>query len=332
MIRALKSALPDTRIILFSSVPRWFWQGVPVDGLFPGRPSPVAVEENGVPSGELTGKNLTSFLGNEQKLLKEEVELQKKLGADLIVTDIDPLPVRAAEENRLPALAIGNFTWDWILQRMCPGLTEETSRISRMYSWGTYLKLPMGPDHSPFQRKEGIPLLRGGPEGDPDRVRDLLPKTGIKCLVAFRHLPSGFPEVPPDGIEPFTSLPGPVPQGWPNIHHVILAERGASFADLLAAADMVIAKPGYGIVSQILAMGKPAVLLQRGAFPEERYLIEALDGRPGTIMLPTDDLECVWETAGTVARELNLEPNPASGLGVLAGTISGLLSDPASFF
>ncbi|HPJ27859.1 MAG TPA: hypothetical protein PLM22_02920, partial [Candidatus Sabulitectum sp.] len=76
---------------------------MPVDGSFPGRPSPVAVEQKGVPSARLTGENLIHFLGNEQELLKEEVKLQRKLGADLILTDIDPLPVRAAEVNRLPA-------------------------------------------------------------------------------------------------------------------------------------------------------------------------------------------------------------------------------------
>ncbi|HRW78076.1 MAG TPA: hypothetical protein P5207_05350, partial [Candidatus Sabulitectum sp.] len=310
----------------------WFWQGVPVDGSFPGRPSPVAVEENGVPSARLTGENLIDFLGNERELLKEEVKLQRELGADLIVTDIDPLPVRAAEVNRLPALAMGNFTWDWILRRMCPDLAEEAGRVSRMYRWGTYLKLPMGPDHSPFRRKKDIPLLRGGPEGDPERVTGLFPNTGIRCLVAFRHLPEGFPAIPPEGIEPFTSLPEPAAEGWLNINHGILEQKGACFADLFAAADVVIAKPGYGIVSQILAAGKPAVLISNGAFPEERYLLGALRGRQGTAVLTPDGENAPFGTAASVLREGPLEPFPASGLGVLAEMIRRELCKTASFF
>ncbi len=290
----------------------------------------MAVEENGVPSGRLTGESLIDFLSNEQELLKEEVKLQRELAADLIVTDIDPLPVRAAEANRLPALAIGNFTWDWILKRMRPDLVEEAGRVSRMYRWGTYLKLPMGPDHSPFHHKKDIPLLRGGPEGNPERVRELLPESGIKCMVAFRHLPAGFKRVPPGGIEPFTSLPEPTAEGWLNIHHGILEERGACFADLLAAADVVIAKPGYGIVSQILAMGKPAVLLQRGIFPEERYLLEALKERRCTAVLTPDDGRDPFGTAAGVLQEGPVEPYPASGLGVLAGTIKGMVTTHTS--
>ncbi len=244
-----------------------------MDSVIPGKLSPVAVEKKGIPSVELTGRNLNTFIREEPRLLREEISLQRELRAGMIVTDIDPLPVRAAQENGIPAIGIGNFTWDWILEGMCPERTGQIKKVSRMYQRGTYLRLPMGPCHSPFRFTVDMPLLRGGPEGDPGRVAHLLPREGLRCLMAFRHLPGDFPEMPPMGVAPFTSLPEQARPGWPNIHHRTLAAAGAGFADLVAAADVVVTKPGYGIVSQILAMGKRAILVPGGAFPEEEYLL-----------------------------------------------------------
>src|SRR5262249_7762885 len=50
-------------------------------------------------------------------------------GARLVVADVPPLPIVAAAALGLPAIAISNFTWDWIYEdydarRLAPGLVE----------------------------------------------------------------------------------------------------------------------------------------------------------------------------------------------------------------
>lgn len=297
-----------------------------MDSIFPGKLSPVAVEKNGIPNRELTGEKLSTFIREEPRLLREEVSLQRDLRTGMVVTDIDPLPVRAAEENGIPAIGIGNFTWDWILERMCPERTGQIEKVSRMYQWGTYLRLPMGPCHSPFRSTVDIPLLRGGPEGDPGRVEHLLPEAGLRCLIAFRHLPGDFPEKPPKGVAPFTSLPEQVRPGWPNIHHRTLAAAGAGFADLVASADVVVTKPGYGIVSQILAMGKRAILVPGGVFPEEEYLVNSFQGSEAVRLVDQGNMEYLFTEVLKLADRPSPLPVQAPGAEFITAFIVKSLS------
>jgi L-arabinokinase len=317
----LKRSGSQTHITIASSSPDWFWNETPVDAVIPGSLSPTAVEKNGIPDRELTAARLRKFLGMEKELLAEETRLQREIAADLVVTDIDPLPVKAALMNRIPAVGIGNFTWDWILGEMCPDMKEQTGRIANMYSSGTYLRLPLGPDHSPFNTTLDMPLLRGGSPGNTERVKKLLPEDGLKYLVAFRHLPKGFPEKAPEGVTVFTALPEPQSPGWLNISHRELVKNNASFADLVASADVVITKPGYGIVSQILAMGKRAVLVPFLSFPEEKYLLNGLVGRNATAVVHAESVRQVFSKAAETAGKPVPEPVYSNGCLLIAAFI-----------
>jgi len=302
LIRTVKERYPGVSISLVSSAPDWFWEGAAVGRIVQGNLSPITLEKNGVPDRELTAANLSKFLSMEKDLLSEQLHLQSATAADLVITDIDPLPVKAADINSIPAIGIGNFTWDWILSEMCPDLKEETDRIAEMYSTGIYLRLPMGPDHSPFKTSFEMPLLRGGPRGRPEQVKNLLPQEGVRCLVAFRHLPESFPAEFPEGMTVITSMPQPQKPGWLNIPQKTLSVHEASFADLVAAADVVITKPGYGIVSQILSMGKPAVLVPGGMFPEEKHLLSALKHRESTEITDISCCSHLFQKAMKVTR------------------------------
>ncbi|MCK5840679.1 MAG: hypothetical protein KAH31_00815, partial [Candidatus Sabulitectum sp.] len=219
--------------------------------------------------------------------LRTEVARQLLLKPDLVISDIDPLPVKAAGVNSIPALGIGNFTWDWIIKEMFPDMRAEAALVADMYHHGTYLKLPMSPDHSPFRSTVNIPLLRGGPPGNPDKVRDLLPAGNI-CLVALREIPRGVELSVPDYFTAVSCLPEPIHRICQNITPSELADAGATFADLVAACDVLLTKPGYGIISQILTMGKKAVLLTGRKFPEEKYLLDTLENRYGISLINTN--------------------------------------------
>ncbi|MBN1541735.1 hypothetical protein JW992_06280, partial [candidate division KSB1 bacterium] len=57
----------------------------------------------------------------------------------------------------------------------------------------------------------------------------------------------------------------------------LLAEGQIPFEAVLAAADVVIAKPGYGIVSDVLANRTPILYIPRRDFSEDPILCRALD-------------------------------------------------------
>ncbi len=312
LIRVYRLKCPDSHITVASDVPRWFWDGSEIDSFIPGSPSPIAVEKDGDIDLKTTQLHFQDFILKSYDYLKTEVAKQHDLNPDLVITDIDPLPVKAAEINSIPALGISNFTWDWIMKEMFPDLREEAKLIADMYHHATYLKLPPGPDHSPFHSAIDVPLLRGGPRGNPEKVNKLLPPGRI-CLVALRELPPGVELSIPEGFTAVSSLPKPVHHLCHNITHSELSGAGATFADLVAACDVVVTKPGYGIVSQILTMGKRAVLFTGRKFPEEECLLSPLLCRSGTSLIDIDGTASTQSEISKVMEERCPAPVQSNG-------------------
>ncbi len=311
LIRVYRLKYPDTHITVASNIPLWFWEGSKIDSIISGSPSPIVVEKDGDIDLEATRTHFYHFADHSSSYLKAETQRQSLLKPDLVISDIDPLPVKAAENNSVPALGISNFTWDWIIKEMFPDMGYEAAIVADMYHHGTYLKLPMSPDHSPFRSTTNVPLLRGGPPGNPDKVMDLLPAGNI-CLVALREIPPGIELSVPDNFSAVSCLPEPVHRICYNITPSELADAGATFADLVAACDVLLTKPGYGIISQILTMGKKAVLLTGRRFPEEKCLVDALQDISGISLInmsrpsPSDiDIPAAMELKENVAAISN---------------------------
>jgi L-arabinokinase len=55
-----------------------------------------------------------------------------------------------------------------------------------------------------------------------------------------------------------------------------LAAHGMTYLDLVAAADVVVTKPGYGIVTDAIACRTRMVYTERGDFPEYPILVEGM--------------------------------------------------------
>lgn len=295
LMLAFREQFHNAEVIVASDVPRWFWRGTGITGIVRGSPSPTVEESGWEIDLAATRKKLMDFLDRLDSLLAEELKFHEDLGVDLVVSDIDPLPVAAASAAGIPAFGIGNFTWDWILAELFPDLKLDIARVSLLYSKGTYLRLPMGPPgHNPFKTTVDVPLLASGHCSDTREVRHLF-TNGLLCLVALRELPpGGLPDLP-QGFLALSSSPEPLSSGILNITPKELSSRGLVFSDLVAAADVVISKAGYGIISQILALGKPCVLLTGRGFPEERFLLEHMRERNTTVILKPGeerDLSC----------------------------------------
>ena len=321
LIRVYRQNHPGTDIIVASNVPPWFWNASEINTLIPGSPSPVVVEKDGNIHTEATLVHYRNFLKNRADYLKAEVKKQQQLKPDLIITDIDPLPVKAAETNDTPALGIANFTWDWIMMEMFPDLANEAALVSEMYRHGTYLKLPMGPKHCPFHSTVEIPLLRGGPPGHREKAVPLLPH-GKTCLIALRETPPGVSLILPEHVSAVSSLPEPAHQNCFNITPTALSAAGATFADLIGACDVVISKPGYGIISQILAMGKKAILLTGRQFPEEPYLLSVLNGKPGVLLLGKQSSVSLQEVVANLLQQKSPPASTSEGAEFIASLIN----------
>ena len=62
------------------------------------------------------------------------------------------------------------------------------------------------------------------------------------------------------------------------------------YQDLVAAADVVVTKPGYGIVSECVANGTPLLYTSRGAFVEYDVFVEEMPRVLRCRFMPQEDL------------------------------------------
>jgi L-arabinokinase len=89
-----------------------------------------------------------------------------------------------------------------------------------------------------------------------------------------------------DEFQFLTTQPLPYPVG--NVRMAAL--DGLRYEDLVAQADVVITKPGYGIVSECLANRVPVLYTARGDFAEYDRLVEGLQRFGVCGFIGNDDL------------------------------------------
>lgn len=285
IIENLLEASPGANVTVVTGGSPWFWSQTEGISFVRWASGPVPLEMPGRIDHRATRLSLAGFPGRIEDHLRCCRGILETTGADLVITDIDPVPAAAAFEIGLDCLAIGNFTWDWIYREMFPDLGEICDALAGLYSTAHYLRLPLGPPHNPFKTSEAVGLVPGGSSRNAARAREIL-GTDQALLVTLRDpFRAGTTELaPPDGWRAFCSLPHQGLRGVENIPPQELQERGIRYADLAAAADALLITPGYGTVSMALALGKPVIALDRDDFPEVPYLIEPLLERPASIL------------------------------------------------
>jgi len=279
------------------------------------------------------------FLAEIPERLEYEAEFLRANGIGLVVSDISALAVRAASEIGIPAIGVSNFTWDWILELWCgngDGWIVETLRES--YALGTcQLRLPFGPEASSFPSSEPAPLISRRAETTPARVREMLElgpgRLAVVCPGGWTADEWPAIQAEPGDFQLVTVGDLPITADAPCLSLGHSLPRGLGMPDLIAAADVVLGKPGYGLASECLTHRVPFAMLERPGFRETPCLIAEMQGsgRCSVATLETffsGEWEAVLEgalTGGSDWREIDPDPPGATAariLEILAENIS----------
>ena len=249
------------------------------------------------------------------RLADYEAEMLRGEGADLVVADIPSIPLEAAAAAGIPAVAVGNFSWDWIYS---PFVARDPrwSRVVRMFAEGyrqarVLLKLPFSPAMSDFPKQVAVPLLaRPGRDrraeiarltgADPGRRWVLLSFTSLDWNDAARREVEAL-----HGHEFFTVRPLAW-AGCRNIHAV--AREQVSFSDVLASCEAVVSKPGFGILSECVVNRKPFIYADREDFIEYPLLERELKRYLKNVHLPAAELYAGRLGAALAAVETAPDP------------------------
>lgn len=226
----------------------------------------------------------------------------------LVVGDIPPLAFAAAAVAGIPSCALGNFTWDWIYEgyeetaAVAPGMVE---RIREAYSraregW----RLPMHGGFETFGNVVDVPFVaRHSARGRNDVRRAFgLPLDRPLVLSSFGGY--GLRDLPLDRADCLdryglviteTSAQG-APGGRAShpmvfpLEETDIYERGFRYEDLVKAVDVVLTKPGFGIIAECLASDTALVYTSRGRFREYDVLIREMPQFLRCVFMPQEDL------------------------------------------
>jgi hypothetical protein len=206
--------------------------------------------------------------------------------ARVVLGDVPPLAFVAAAEAGVSSFALANFSWDWIyrhLSRRSPELSEAADFCAAAYaSCDRLLRLPFAGDMSAFTAIEDVPLVARLPKQSRVDARQRLGlPSGRLVLLSFGGL--GLPGFDPTVLAPLAEYHfcavGDLPSGPPNLtvlERAALRAAGVGYEDVVGAADCVVTKPGYGIVSDAIGAGTPIVYTERGDFPEFPILVRGM--------------------------------------------------------
>ncbi len=283
---------------------------------------------------ERSAAEAARFHASFAELVRSEAAWLRAAGARVVLGDVPPLAFAAAAEAGVPSVALANFSWDWIyrhLGRRHPLLREAAEQAALAYGRaGLLLRLPFAGDVSAFPRVEDVPLVARRPavaEAQARRRLGLDARPAV--LLSFGGL--GMPGLEPSALGRLGDyqflLTGAVGGGEaPNLRRIAneeLAAAGLGYADLVGAADVVVSKPGYGIVTDCIGSGTRLVYTERGDFPEYEVLVAGMARYLPVAHVSNDDLRA-GRLLGALERVRSLdfpEPPRLDGASVAAERI-----------
>jgi hypothetical protein len=278
VIRALLSRRPAAHISIRTAAPAHLFRALGDGDRERVDVQPVRTDTGVVQVGSLnldeedTVREAACFHATFDQRVAAESDLLQRTGADVVVGDIPPLAFAAAARAGVPSVAIGNFTWDWIysaypaFEHLAPDVLPQ---IRLAYATATRaLRLPFHGGFEPMAAvTRDIPLIARRSARNAADTRRTLGVGGNR--------PAVLPSFGAYGVDlPLAQLRRS--DRFALIEPVHTPPDGLLYPDLVAAADVVVSKPGYGIVSECVANDTALLYTSRGRFIEYDVFVAAM--------------------------------------------------------
>ncbi len=222
---------------------------------------------------------------------------------DAVYFDIAAMGVLVAEKLGVPAIGMGNFSWDWIYDDLINGdcnyaknVVSQSERLEfarfrelhrEIYSKShALMTLPYSGNFSSFTCTHyQLPWV--GNYATYDRAT-VLERLGLNPDKKFALYSFGGHDIPAMNV-----LDWFLPDDWNvlvvghdfkstdngvlSFTNAVIREVGVGYTDIVAAVDVVVTKPGYGIVTDCIFNKTPILHVERGQFAEYPLLLHAMD-------------------------------------------------------
>lgn len=276
VINALVDRHPGVRVIIRSGVAPWLVSRTARPGvvLDPVETDTGVVQLDSLHLDEAaTLVRARAFMATFSERVVAEAAWLRQAGAAVVVADIPALGIAAAHAAGVPGIALGNFTWDWIYSGYAghTGLADEIGAVYRHTTLA--LRLPMWGGFATMPAVLDVPFIARRSSREPAEVRRLLglPAGERLALVSFGgYGVNGLNVAALRQLAGYRALlPG-------DVDETAMYAQGLRYEDLVRAVDVVVSKPGYGIVSECLANDTALLYTSRGRFVEYDVLVAAM--------------------------------------------------------
>ena len=321
VINAILVRRPETRIGVRTAAPRWLFD-LTVKGkvTFSTLETDTGVvqvdaltldEADSIRRASAFHSDLVTRAASETRILRE-------LGAGLIVGDIPPLAFAVGAAAGIPSIAIGNFTWDWVYAdyprvRLAPSLLPAIRGAYARASMA--LRLPMSGGFETISNVKDIPFIARHATRTREEVCKILKLPADKPIILASFGGYGLPGLDTDALaklKKYTAITTanlPLGRGrkemptaerkgsFISLNEEAMYDAGVRYEDLVGAAQAVVTKPGYGIISECIANDSAILYTSRGHFPEYDVLVDELPKYARSAFINHDDLFAgKWET------------------------------------
>ena len=321
VINAILVRRPETRIGVRTAAPRWLFD-LTVKGkvTFSTLETDTGVvqidaltldEADSIRRASAFHSDLVTRAASETRILRE-------LGAGLIVGDIPPLAFAVGAAAGIPSIAIGNFTWDWVYAdyprvRLAPSLLPAIRGAYARASMA--LRLPMSGGFETIANVKDIPFIARHAGRTREEVCKILKLPADKPIILASFGGYGLPGLDTDALaklKKYTAITTanlPLGRGrkemptaerkgsFISLNEEAMYDAGVRYEDLVGAAEAVVTKPGYGIISECIANDAAMLYTSRGHFPEYDVLVDDLPKYLRSAFINHDDLFAgKWET------------------------------------
>ncbi len=305
VLRVLRGLVPTVRMTVVSSAPEGLFRDAvpgPLDFRHRELDAGLAQRSALVIDEDQTLARLTTLAAARPSLIKDEVASLREVGARAVLADVPPVAFEISAAAGVAGVGLANFSWDWIyahLARGCPSFASFAKSAADAYRKADLLlELPFAGDLSSFRTRVPIPLVARRPRIARHETRQRLgldPRPAVLVSFGGLGLP-GFDGRTLGDLDGYQFLmgeecPSAVAGNLVCFDRARLRRLGLGYEDVVGAADVVVTKPGYGIVSDALGAGTRIVYTDRGDFPEYPILVGQMERLTA----------CVYVTNETVA-------------------------------
>lgn len=303
-------------VAIISAVPKWFFTDKFVD-----TPSKWSLLEEQVDVGLFqlnalksdfseTANHLAEFWRKPDLKISKIMAFLAEKHPTLAYLDIPAVGVLVAEQLKIPTIALGNFSWDWIYQDLvshdsqkCDAkdkyiLNQSIQNHQKLYAKvDKLLQLPYPGDFSAFSNAEICPINWVGEKHDSSRNQTL---SKLKLDPSKKYILFSFGG---------HTLPGFTLEDWPadcELQPLVITQnknidqrftrsnqeltlQNITYADVIVASSVIVTKPGYGILTDCLFNQIPMIHLPRGRFAEYPTLLKALDENLNNAFIQPED-------------------------------------------